>query len=189
MAVIFEDKTDMGRQIFFITTLLLTSCGQSPRTADSKIVEVVSDTSTQSPSPTIFKTDSPNSKIDKALAFINGYVDNCNRMNQRIDDVVWVNSNNLASKSFKVELKRILDDAYKEEPEVGLDFDPILDAQDWPDKGFELEAIDERTHFLTVRGKDWPKFKLTMKIIEENGTWLVDGCGIINIPKDKKAER
>src|SRR5690606_5875075 len=120
----------MGRQIFFITTLLLTSCGQSPRTADSKIVEVVSDTSTQSPSPTIFKTDSPNSKIDKALAFINGYVDNCNRMNQRIDDVVWVNSNNLASKSFKVELKRILEDAYKEEPEVGLDFDPILDAQD-----------------------------------------------------------
>lgn len=149
----------------------------------------MSDTSTQSPSPTIFKTDSPNSKIDKALAFINGYVDNCNRMNQRIDDVVWVNSNNLASKSFKVELKRILDDAYKEEPEVGLDFDPILDAQDWPDKGFELEAIDERTNFLTVRGKDWPEFKLTMKIIEENGTWLVDGCGIINIPKDKKAER
>jgi hypothetical protein len=181
--------SDMGRQIIFITTLLLTSCGESPRTDDSKIVEAVMDTSTQSSSPTHLKTDSSNSKIDIPLAFINGYVDNCNRMNQRIDDVVWVSSNNLTTKSFRAELKRILDDAYTKDPKVGLGFDPILDAQDWPDKGFELESIDERTNFLTVRGIDWPEFKLTMKIIEENGTWLVDGSGIINIPKEERAER
>jgi hypothetical protein len=41
---------------------------------------------------------------------------------------------------------------------------------------------------LTIR-KDWTEFKLTMKVIEENGNWLVDGCGIVNIPQDKRAER
>jgi hypothetical protein len=86
-------------------------------------------------------------------------------------------------------LKKIIEDAYEKEPEVGLDFDPILDAQDYPDKGFELESLDEKTNYLTVRGKDWADFKLTIKIIEENGNWLVDGCGIINIPTDKRAKR
>ena len=111
----------------------------------------------------------------------------CSKMKAAINITDWVNSNNLATKGFKTELKRILDDAYKKEPEVGLDFDPILNAQDWPDKGFELASFDERTNYLTVSGKDWPDFKLTMKITEENGNWLVDGCGIINIPTEKRA--
>ena len=175
----------MVRQIFFLTTLLLTSCGHNTKTDDKNIVKAANDTSTQLLQPTTFKANI----VDNALIFINDYVDNCNKMNQRIDDVEWVNSNNLATKSFKSELKRILDDAYEKEPEVGLDFDPILDAQDYPDKGFELESFDERTNYLTVKGKDWPEFKLTMKMIEENGTWLVDGCGIINILKNKEAER
>jgi hypothetical protein len=128
-------------------------------------------------------------KVDNALKFINGYVENANKMTSRVNIVEWVNSNNLSTNGFKSELKKIIDDAYKAEPEVGLDFDPILDAQDNPDKGFELEAFDENTNYLTVRGKDWQEFKLTMKIIEVNGKWLVDGCGIVNIPHDKRATR
>jgi hypothetical protein len=128
-------------------------------------------------------------KVDNALKFINSYLENSNKMADRVDILDWVNSSNLSTKGFKAELKKIIDDAYKAEPEVGLDFDPIFDAQDNPDKGFELEAFDEKTNYLTVRGTDWKEFKLTMKIIEESGNWLVDGCGIVNIPEDKRAAR
>ncbi len=123
---------------------------------------------------------------DNAIKFINGYIENLNKRTKKID---WVNSSPLTTESFKNELKRILDNAYKEEPEVGLDFDPILDAQDNPDRGFELESLDQKTNYLTVRGIDWPEFKVTMRIKQESGTWLVDGCGIVNIPTDKRASR
>ena len=179
----------MNRQIFSLAILLLTSCGQSSKPDDNKAVEVKSDTSIQSLPTTTIKADNADTKYDNALTFINSYVDNCNKMNEAIDIVEWVNSNNLTTIRFKTELKRILDEAKEKEPEVGLDFDPILDAQDFPDKGFELESTDEATNYLVVRGKDWNDFKLTIKVVQENGEWLVDGCGIINIPPDKLGER
>lgn len=63
-------------------------------------------------------------------------------------------------------MKRIIDLAYKQDPELGLDRDPIFDAQDCPDKGFELDSFDEKTNYLTVKGKNWPEFKLTMEVVE-----------------------
>ncbi|MES2589987.1 MAG: hypothetical protein V4622_13495 [Bacteroidota bacterium] len=128
-------------------------------------------------------------EIECALTFINTYVDNSNKMNKSIEISDWVNSNSLTTKNFKTELKKIIDDAYEEDPELGLDFDPIFDAQDYPSEGFELESLDKKTNYLTVRGKDWPEFKLTMKVINENGNCLVDGCGVVNIPDSKRASR
>ena len=126
---------------------------------------------------------------DIALTFINSYVENCNKMKESIKIVQWVNSNSLTTNNFKKELKRIIDEAYKEDPELGFDFDPIFDGQDYPDKGFELESFDSRTNYIVVKGKDWLDFKLTIKMVLENNDWLVDGCGIINIPKDKRSKR
>ena len=128
-------------------------------------------------------------KIKNALTFINNYVDNSNKMNKAIGIIDWVNSNSLTTKTFKTELKKILEDAQKQDPEMGLDADPIFDAQDNPSKGFELESLDEKTNYLTVKGKDWPEFKLTMKVVKENGNWLVDGCGMVNIPNDRRSKR
>jgi hypothetical protein len=158
--------------------ILFVSCGQ--RGKGNK------DLFTEAPQVTVSQNID---KVDNALKFINGYVENSNKMTNRVDIVEWINSSNLSTNGFKSELKQIINDAYKAEPEVGLGFDPILDAQDNPDKGFELEAFDEKTNYLTVRGTDWQEFKLTMKIIEDNGKWLVDGCGIVNIPQDKRAAR
>jgi len=72
--------------------------------------------------------------------------------------------------------------AGKVDPELGLDEDPIFDAQNYPDKGFELAAFDSKTNYVVVKGKNWPDFKLTLKMVAENNTWLVDGCGLIKIP-------
>lgn len=158
-----------------LTIIFFISCGYSDKRNDDNVLQ----------QPVYQKV----TKVDNALKFINGYIENCKKLNDNVDMVAWVNSSNLTTKRFKTELKRIVDDAYRREPETGLDFDPVLDAQDSPDKGFELEAIDEKTNFLTVKGKDWQEFKLTMKIVEEDGDWLVDGCGVVNIPKEKKAGR
>ena len=53
----------------------------------------------------------------------------------------------------------------------------------------DIQAYDEQTNYLTVKGKDWPDFKLTMKMALENGKWVVDGSGIVNIPENEQAER
>ncbi len=101
----------------------------------------------------------------------------------------WVNSNGLVTERFKSKLRKITNEAYQNDPESGLDSDPIVDAQDYPENGFELEILDRETNYLTVRGRNWLQFKLTMKVVNENGNWLVDGSGMINIPDNKRAER
>lgn len=163
------------KQILFIATIFLSiSCGQTTETKE---------TGEQNPNESEQQKD--NLPVAIALDFINSYVENCNKMNVSIGIVEWVNSNNLTTNSFKTELKKLIEEAFKIDPEMGLDADPIFDAQDYPDKGFELESFDNKTNFIVVKGKDWPDFKLTMKMVLENNNWLVDGCGIINIPNDR----
>jgi len=128
-------------------------------------------------------------KTDNALIFINDYVKNENKMNKAVDIIDWVNSNKLTTDGFKKELKRIIDEGYKNDPELGIEADPIFDAHDYPDKGFLIESFDDKSNYLILKGVDWPDFKLTMKIKKEKGIWLVDGCGMINIPNDKRARR
>ncbi len=166
------------KTIFILTLLFFASCGQptdSKVTTDKSIVqsEIVGQ----------------EKLIETALTFINSYVDNCNKMKDAIGVVEWANSNILTTQSFKTELKRLMDEAYKLEPEIGLGADPIFDAQDYPDKGFEFESLDDKTNYIVVKGKNWPDFKLTIKMTNGNSNWLVDGCGIINIPNDKRIAR
>lgn len=170
--------TNMLKQTLILTIVLVTSCGYNDKGSNANNTQTTQETFSEK-----------ESKVKNALAFINAYVENVNKMNKAMGIMEWVNSNNLATKSFKAELKRIIEEAYKQDPEPGLGADPILDAQDNPEKGFELETFDENTYYLTVKGKDWPAFKLTMKMAKENGNWLVDGCGIINIPNHKQAKK
>lgn len=168
----------MKQTIFILAIILVSSCGQTSGTK----------TATEQNSSEL-EEKKGNLPVDIALDFINSYIDNLNKMNTSIGTVEWVNSNNLTTNRFKTALKKLVDEAYKTDPEMGLDADPILDAQDYPDKGFELESFDHETNFIVVKGKDWPDFKLTIKMVLENGNWLVDGCGIINIPDDRLIAR
>jgi hypothetical protein len=164
--------------IFFSAIILIVSCGQS---SDNKTTIEIS--------PPESNKQKDSLPIDVALQFINLYVDNCNKMKESTGIIEWVNSNNLTTDRFKTELKSIIDQAYNADPDMGLGADPIFDAQDYPDKGFELGSFDNKTNFVVVKGKDWPYFKLTMKMALENDRWLVDGCGIINIPDNKRIAR
>ena len=90
---------------------------------------------------------------------------------------------------FRNEVKTMIEEALKIDPELGLGFDTIFDTQDYPDERFELEFFNSKTNFIVVKGKNWVDFKLTIKMVLENNKWLVDGCGFVNIPKDKRSTR
>ncbi|MEP5339237.1 MAG: hypothetical protein ABJL44_16135 [Algibacter sp.] len=138
---------------------------------------------------TIIVTDSISIEFF-ALKFINGYVEDCNKMKESLGITPWVNSNNYSTTNFKNKLETLIDKADKENPGYGLGFDPIFDAQDYPDDGFELNEIDSISNYLTVRGKkNWKGFEITMKIKKVKNQWLVDGCGVVNIPKEKQSIR
>lgn len=125
-----------------------------------------------------------------ALQFINDYAAFCEPgSKQKLSDKNWIQHNPLLTKNFKDRYKAILDSAKLIDPELGLGFDPIFDAQDFPDKGFSILKTDAPGNYVTVVGTDWKEFELVLKLAFINNKWLVDGAGIINIPKDKQAKR
>jgi len=133
------------------------------------------------------ETSTPDFTI--ALKFINDYTDYCNNLTDANIDSNWIYNNQLLTESFKNRYKALRESAFKQDPELGLDADPIFDAQDYPDKGFVILKSDNNTGFVTVKGKNWKEFTVILKVVSQNGKWLVDGAGIINIPTDKQAKR
>lgn len=117
--------------------------------------------------------------IQAGLSFINSYVQNCNQMRSALGAVEWVSSQNQVTNNFKTKLKTMEEEALKLEPVMGLEADPLFDAQDYPDKGFELENYNQQTGVLIVKGIGWPEFKVTMKLVQQNEKWLVDACGSV----------
>lgn len=134
------------------------------------------------------ETKKDNSPENTALTFINSYIEDCNKMKKSVGYLSFVKSSTLTTNSFKTELQKIVDDAEEENSEMGLDFDPIIDGQDYPEEGFELKHFDTKTNFIIVKGKNWAEFEVTMKLILENEKWLIDGCGIVNIPKNNQSK-
>lgn len=126
--------------------------------------------------------------LDFALEFVNGYIDFLNKREGAIDLVEWTNSNKLVTPDFKKDLSRIIDEANREDPDWGLDYDPILNAQDYPDNGFELVSFDPVSNLIYFQGINWADFKLTVKAKSIGGVWFVDGCGDVNLTDEEKGE-
>lgn len=120
-------------------------------------------------------------KTSAAINFINGYVKNCNKMKEAVPVVEWVDKSESVTQEFKTALKKLMDDAYLSEPETGLDADPIFNAQDYPENGFDLEKVDRSNNMVYLKGIDWPDFKLIIRMKKQNDRWLVDGCGMVNM--------
>jgi hypothetical protein len=95
----------------------------------------------------------------------------------------WLHKNRFVSENFKKSYRQLLAQAMKEDPELGLDFDPVFNAQDYPDKGFKIMACDEKMGLITFVGKskDWASFKVYAKVLKKEKAWLVDGMGAINM--------
>ena len=174
--------------IFIISTLF--ACNSSQRTNSNGVEtsELVDSTSTEleQPVPTETQTElNPEIAVD----FINSYIENANKIREAVEIREWVKSSELVTDNFKTELVNMITEAFKSEPEYGLGFDPILDAQDYPEEGFLLSSYDSTSNIATVAGKQWTAFVLNIKLTNQNGQTLVDGCGVVNISEELRAER
>jgi hypothetical protein len=139
--------------------------------------------------------ESSNSKIETAkslpgrdytvaLKFINDY--NSEFLNPHSEGLEWLSKNKTITSNLTKRYKQMLDSAQIADPELGLEFDPIVNAQDSDNQGFEIKEIDSINGYVTVRGKSAPDFQIVLKVVEKNGVTLVDGSGVINIPKSKQ---
>ena len=121
-----------------------------------------------------------------ALHFINDYVKYFSVLRPELGQTEWIVQRQDVTINFKAELQRILSQAEKDDPEMGLGFDPIIDAQDMPNE-FEIESTEN--DYVIVKGKKWETFFLALKIKLVENRWLVEGSGIINIPAEKRVKR
>jgi hypothetical protein len=126
-----------------------------------------------------------------ATKFINDYVRFLHEQEDNPDttELNWIMQQPLLSTNFKTTYKNMVEAGRKADPELGLDFDPILDAQDFPDAGYEIASADPGTNYLVMKAKDEGGFNITMKLTKQKYRWVVDGCGAINIPDNMRAGR
>lgn len=119
--------------------------------------------------------------FETALKFINDYAEYCNKRFPRPIDQSWIENNSLLTEQFKTEYKKIVNSGNKADPEMGLGFDPIFNAQDYPEKGFEVLITDTKKGLVTVNGIDMAEFEVSLILKFEQNKWLVDGCGIVSM--------
>lgn len=115
-----------------------------------------------------------------ALDVMNDYVSACNELK---DPGKWVEKHRLLTKEFKRDYKKLIKEAYEADPEMGLGFDPIFNAQDYSEKGYELNSFDSKTGLVVLQGVDSPDFKTRLVVKLVGDKCLVDGAGVIRMPE------
>lgn len=96
--------------------------------------------------------------------------------------IQWVKDSPYTSASFKKGLAKAMRDAKKANPEVGLDADPILAGQDYPEKGYRAKTIKITGDHaaVTMEGIDSQDFHIPLTLVHDHGQWLIER--IRNIP-------
>ncbi|NDI98668.1 hypothetical protein GWA97_06235 [Flavobacterium sp. LaA7.5] len=116
--------------------------------------------------------------ISVAEKFINDYVANCNKTNEAAPTLEWIVANPYASPEFKQAAKKLIEDAYHDDPEMGLGFDPIFNAQDYPEEGFIINSREPSK--IIAKAKGMENFTVPMSVTKVDGKWMVNSCGVIN---------
>jgi hypothetical protein len=162
--------------------LLLAISGCQPK-AEQQSEDTAADTTTPDSSSDAVEALSEDDYI-VALDFLNAYIENCNDLENALSPSDWANTSPLVTENFKTELQNLITEAEEENPELGLDYDPILNAQDYPEDGMELAEFDAPSGYVVARGKNQRGVIIVVKLVKQNGTVLIDGCGVINIPEE-----
>lgn len=156
--------------------IILSSCAAPENRGDDE--KMPADTAATSGAT----TDVPeNAKV--ALVFINDYLKHLNS-GDPFEPMSWVENNERATDEFKASYKKLFVKEREENPEVVLDYDPILNAQDFP-KAFEfVKIIDDE--YVVVTGNDGSGFRNVIKIKFVANGWFVDGVGVVNVEEEKR---
>jgi hypothetical protein len=122
-----------------------------------------------------------------ALEFINDYAEFSKTNKSESAAVKWIETNELPTSKFKNSHKQLLERARQEDEEMGLGFDPIFNAQDFPDGGFITSRLYDEG-YMSGKGKNEPEFKVMIRMKMVNNKWMVDGAGVVNIPKNRQLD-
>jgi hypothetical protein len=102
--------------------------------------------------------------------------------------IAWVKTNSLLTMEYKRKFEEAILQARKEDPELGLGYDPIINAQDYPDEGFHVIDLKISGKRATTIGEGigMPSLRIRVELIEIKGKWFINGIGNINTSKNKK---
>lgn len=131
-----------------------------------------------------------NENCKTALKFINLYLKQIfpfKESSKTTED--WVKQNTLVTESFKKEYITTVKKALEVDPELGLEYDYILDAQDYPEEGLVIEHCDNKKGIVKLKVKNWNRYFLIIKLIKENGKTKVDACGTIKVPENERYKK
>lgn len=120
-----------------------------------------------------------------ANQFLNAYVNHIVGDAQKNENTTlqWLQQNTLVTENFKNAYQQLLN---KLEQEGGyMDADYILNAQDFPEKGFKIQSCNETANTVILEGIDWQEFKVTVKMLDTETGWQVDGSGSLNMDNNE----
>ncbi len=95
--------------------------------------------------------------------------------------IYWVKASPMLTGGYKKQFEKEIIRAREADPEMGLDYDPIFNAQDIPEKGFgvsNLEIIGNRATVIVI-AVDWPDHPINVALVKSNDQWLINGIGNI----------
>ena len=113
-----------------------------------------------------------------ALDFMNSYVKSCNELT---NPEKWVAENKQLSNEFKAAYRKLMKEAWEHDPEFGLGFDPIFDAQDYPDIGYRIKSFDSKTGIVQLESSDNLGYHAKVRVKLIGNKTLVDGAGVIRM--------
>lgn len=117
--------------------------------------------------PTSFSAQAADEPSAVAEKFYAGYVA---EVDANKDTTVWVSKSKLATEKFKKAYAKAMNSE-------DLDADPVLNAQDIPDKPFKAGKPvikDDKATVVLNAGSGEYRHSVTVKLVKTDGVWLLD---------------
>lgn len=116
-----------------------------------------------------------------ASKFIHSYLKANDGSLGYMEVVGWVKKSPLVTDSFKSALDKLYTNALREDPEMGYGADALLSSQDPPDR-YEVASATVKgdTAVVILAGPKSNPQKLGVRLVRQDGKWLVNGSGDIN---------
>jgi hypothetical protein len=113
-----------------------------------------------------------------AMTFINGYVKASRARTWNSEK--WIASNPLVTENFRQARAKLIADGLKNDPEVGLDADPVINGNDCPERYTvkSAKASGDMASVVLIGSKDFPA-QLKVRLVKSGGKWLVDASGMM----------
>lgn len=172
----------MKKLSLLLLIITIFSCDSPRQIMDSETAQ--KETSERRTSPNAQKINT-----NVAVDFLNSYIESSQYFEDQYGIVHWANASPMATQNFKNTLEKMVRDAFEADPQMGLGADPIFDAQDFPMQGYEVYSANYDTGYITVNNTEWDGFHVLVKLVNQGGKTLVDGCGVVNIPKADQLPR